>query len=59
MFLFAYPFVSYGSWILFSMGAVPSRYDPDDRILARQALRDPYFRELHEMKKEAMETTGR
>lgn len=30
-----------------------ARYDPDDRILARQALRDPYFRELHEMKKEA------
>ena len=30
------------------------KYDPDERILARQALRDPYFRELHEMKKEAL-----
>eukprot|EP00439_Symbiodinium_sp_Y106_P084128 s150_g24.t4 len=28
------------------------RYDPEERILARQALRDPYFRELHEIKKE-------
>ena len=28
------------------------KYDPDERILARQALRDGYFRELHEMKKE-------
>jgi len=27
------------------------RYDPEERILARQALRDPYFRELHEMTK--------
>lgn len=33
-------------------GVYRRRYDPDDRILARQALRDPYFRELHEMKKE-------
>lgn len=34
------------------------RYDPDDRILARQALRDPYFRELHEMKKEIAHAQG-
>ncbi|CAJ1356616.1 unnamed protein product [Effrenium voratum] len=34
------------------------KYDPDDRILARQALRDPYFRELHEMKKEIAQAQG-
>merc|ERR1719321_936577 len=28
------------------------RYDPDDRILARQALKDVYFRELREAEKE-------
>merc|ERR1719183_936247 len=28
------------------------RYDPDERILARQALKDPYFRELRDAEKE-------
>jgi len=28
------------------------RYDPDDRILARQALKDPYFRELRDAEKD-------
>lgn len=28
------------------------RYDPDERILARQALKDPYFRELREAEKD-------
>jgi len=28
------------------------RYDPDERILARQALKDPYFRELRDTEKE-------
>eukprot|EP00931_Biecheleriopsis_adriatica_P121742 TRINITY_DN967_c0_g1_i1.p1 TRINITY_DN967_c0_g1~~TRINITY_DN967_c0_g1_i1.p1 ORF type:complete len:535 (+),score=120.52 TRINITY_DN967_c0_g1_i1:162-1766(+) len=27
------------------------RYDPDERILARQALKDPFFREYHERDK--------
>lgn len=27
------------------------KYDPDERILARQALKDPYFRELREAEK--------
>mmetsp|Transcript_111919 Transcript_111919/g.321525 ORF Transcript_111919/g.321525 Transcript_111919/m.321525 type:complete len:515 (+) Transcript_111919:167-1711(+) len=30
------------------------KYDPDERILARQALKDPYFRELREAEKELM-----
>jgi len=30
-----------------------TRYDPDDRILARQALKDSYFRELRDAEKEA------
>lgn len=29
------------------------RYDPDERILARQALKDKFFSEFHEQKKEA------
>eukprot|EP00929_Paragymnodinium_shiwhaense_P111623 TRINITY_DN79969_c0_g1_i1.p1 TRINITY_DN79969_c0_g1~~TRINITY_DN79969_c0_g1_i1.p1 ORF type:complete len:551 (+),score=165.83 TRINITY_DN79969_c0_g1_i1:125-1777(+) len=29
------------------------KYDPDDRILARQALKDPFFRELRDAEKEA------
>jgi renal tumor antigen len=29
------------------------RYDPDDRILARQALKDPYFRDLRDAEKDA------
>jgi renal tumor antigen len=28
------------------------RYDPDERILSRQALKDPYFRDLREAEKE-------
>jgi len=28
------------------------RYDPDERILARQALKDPYFRDLRDAEKE-------
>lgn len=28
------------------------RYDPDERILARQALKDPYFRELRDAEKD-------
>merc|ERR1740129_342922 len=28
------------------------RYDPEERILARQALKDPYFRELRDTEKE-------
>jgi renal tumor antigen len=28
------------------------RYDPDDRILSRQALKDPYFRDLRHAEKE-------
>lgn len=30
------------------------RYDPDDRILARQALKDNYFRELREAEKDVV-----
>jgi len=30
------------------------RYDPDERILARQALKDPFFRELQEKKEASM-----
>jgi renal tumor antigen len=29
------------------------RYDPDERILARQALKDPYFRDLRDAEKDA------
>lgn len=28
------------------------KYDPDDRMLARQALKDPYFRDLREAEKQ-------
>lgn len=30
-----------------------TRYDPDDRILARQALKDPFFKELRDAEKDA------
>jgi len=30
------------------------RYDPDERVLARQALKDPYFRELRDAEKERL-----
>eukprot|EP00929_Paragymnodinium_shiwhaense_P048470 TRINITY_DN244_c0_g1_i1.p1 TRINITY_DN244_c0_g1~~TRINITY_DN244_c0_g1_i1.p1 ORF type:complete len:494 (+),score=134.87 TRINITY_DN244_c0_g1_i1:240-1721(+) len=30
-----------------------TKYDPDERILARQALKEPYFRELRDAEKEA------
>jgi len=30
------------------------RYDPDDRILARQALKDPYFRDLRDAEKDVV-----
>jgi len=32
------------------------RYDPDERILARQALKDPYFRELRDAEKNPVAT---
>lgn len=34
------------------------RYDPDDRILARQALKDGYFRELRDAEKERLAGTA-
>jgi renal tumor antigen len=34
------------------------RYDPDERILARQALKDPYFRDLRDAEKEYMTSTS-
>lgn len=34
------------------------RYDPDERILARQALKDPYFRELREAEKDLAPAVG-
>eukprot|EP00928_Gymnodinium_smaydae_P023352 TRINITY_DN19309_c0_g3_i1.p1 TRINITY_DN19309_c0_g3~~TRINITY_DN19309_c0_g3_i1.p1 ORF type:complete len:548 (+),score=96.24 TRINITY_DN19309_c0_g3_i1:61-1644(+) len=30
-----------------------TKYDPDERIIARQALKDPYFKELRDAEKEA------
>lgn len=30
-------------------------YDPDDRIIARQALKDPYFRELRELDRQQIQ----
>jgi len=30
------------------------RYDPDERVLARQALKDPYFRDLRDAEKERL-----
>jgi len=32
------------------------KYDPDDRILARQALKDPYFRDIRDAEKDAAQT---
>lgn len=34
------------------------RYDPDERILARQALKDPYFRELRDAEKDLAAASG-
>lgn len=34
------------------------RYDPDERILARQALKDAYFKELRDAEKERLAGTG-
>jgi renal tumor antigen len=33
------------------------RYDPDERILARQALKDPYFRDLRDAEKDTAANT--
>mmetsp|Transcript_8155 Transcript_8155/g.19150 ORF Transcript_8155/g.19150 Transcript_8155/m.19150 type:complete len:556 (-) Transcript_8155:120-1787(-) len=34
------------------------RYDPDERLLARQALKDPFFRELRDAEKDKMSGTS-
>lgn len=35
-----------------------AKYDPDERILARQALKDPYFRDLRDAEKRQQEQEG-
>jgi len=35
-----------------------TRYDPDERILARQALKEPYFRDLRNAEKESLAASG-